>query len=125
MVKPKVDTAIPATNHTGHGSSASTENAAVAKQASVTSSARSRPRQLSSVSAMALAMMPRKIGVTSGTRSSHQHTAMAPLSAMNTRTPYTSASCAHRRLAQPAIAVFKIASTLQRDGNIQRGMPSI
>jgi len=55
------------------------------KHSSVTSSALSRPSQLSSVSARALAMMPRNSGITSAGCPSCQLNPMLPASAMNTR----------------------------------------
>jgi hypothetical protein len=63
-VSQKAANASPAMKSTGRPNSASTEKATTAKHASVTSCARRRPRQLSSVSASALAMAPRNSGIT-------------------------------------------------------------
>ncbi|BEP65183.1 hypothetical protein GmRootV213_57370 (plasmid) [Variovorax sp. V213] len=64
IVSENAASASPGMKKTGLSIQDSTAKAAIAKQASVTSCARKRPRALSSVSANALAMVPKKSGVT-------------------------------------------------------------
>ncbi|KAG1066479.1 hypothetical protein G6F40_017769 [Rhizopus arrhizus] len=71
----------------GHGNSQITDAAAMQKHSSDSSTALVRPHQLSSVSAIALAMMPRKTPGRAVSASSCQHAATAAVRAMNTRRP--------------------------------------
>ena len=71
----------------GHGNSQMTEAAAMQKHSSDSATALVLPHALSSVSAMALAMMPRNTPGSAVSASSCQHTAIAALRAMNTRRP--------------------------------------
>ncbi|MCY1439660.1 hypothetical protein D9M71_559050 [compost metagenome] len=85
MVRPKLARARAPTKTQGKGKSSSTESEAMLKQPRITSSAVRRPCQLSSVSARALAMMPRNSGISSSMRSCCQHSAMLPVRATKTR----------------------------------------
>ena len=85
MVMQKVPATSPSANHQGWWYSACTANAVSANAASVTSSDHSRPRQLSSVSAIAQAMVPSSSGMMWSISSSTQQPAMRLASAMKTR----------------------------------------
>ncbi len=71
----------------GYGNNATTAAAAMVKHSNDSSTERVRPHQLSSVSAMALAMMPRNRLGMAWIWPWYQPKAMALASAMNTRSP--------------------------------------
>jgi hypothetical protein len=82
-----VDSASAPMKIHGHGNSQITEAAAMQKHSSDSATALVRPQPLSSVSAIALAMMPRNTPGSAASASNCQHTAIATLRAMNTRRP--------------------------------------
>ncbi|MNF08013.1 hypothetical protein D3C80_2083210 [compost metagenome] len=85
MVRAKLARARAQTKMIGYGNSSSTDNAATVKHTRVTARALRRPCQLSSVSARALAIMPRNSGISRLISSWYQHSNMLPVRAIRTR----------------------------------------